>query len=244
MSTLYPDLDFTKYPGSLDNIELKSNITNSTDAQLVNQIQTAIIAGDFATAANILNSNPHLNGKIFNANDYNQMRDALLALERFYKNDIYNYISEKQSTWESNIDRFNFKGIYSPTTQYYQNNMVNYTTAEGNLLYLCIKQPPTGTAPTDTNYWRVFTIRGERGETGDGLSFTWVWSNLSQYKKDDVVIFNSKWWIAKQPSQNQIPVEGSTYWEVMLTALPATQIPVTSSQPTNQVIGDQWYQVV
>ena len=91
MSVLYPDLDFTNYPGSLDNIALKSNITNSTDAQLVNQIQTAIVAGDFATAANILNSYPYLNGKIFNANDYNQMRDALLALERFYKNDIYNY---------------------------------------------------------------------------------------------------------------------------------------------------------
>lgn len=43
MSVLYPDLDFTNYPGTLDNIELKSNITNSTDAQLVQQIQTAIL---------------------------------------------------------------------------------------------------------------------------------------------------------------------------------------------------------
>ena len=141
MSTLYPDLDFTNYPGELDNIQLKSNITNSTDAQLVAQIQASIIAGDFSNASAILNANPQLNGKIFNANDYNQMRDALLALERFYKNDIYNYISEKQTTWESNIDRFNFKGIYSPTTQYYQNKMVNYTTPEGNLLYLCLKLP-------------------------------------------------------------------------------------------------------
>lgn len=244
MSTLYPDLDFTNYPGSLDNIELKSNITNSTDAQLVNQIQTAIIAGDFATAANILNSYPYLNGKIFSANDYNQMRDSLLALERFYKNDIYNYISEKQSTWETNVDRFNFKGIYSPTTQYYQNNLVNYTTSDGTLLYLCIKQPPTGIAPTNTDYWRVLTIRGDRGDTGDGLSFTWVWSNLTSYKKDDVVIFNSKWWVAKQPNQNQMPIEGTNYWEVMITALPAIQIPVTEVQPTNQIIGDQWYQVI
>lgn len=244
MSALYPDLDFTNYPGSLDNIALKSNITNSTDAQLVNQIQTAIIAGDFSTATTILNNNPYLNGKIFNANDYNQIRDALLALERFYKNDIFNYISEKQATWESNIDRFSFKGIYSPTTQYEQNNLVNYTTSEGTLLYLCIQTPPSGTAPTDTNYWRVFTIRGEKGEQGDGLSFTWVWSMSTNYKKDDVVIFNSKWWVSKQPNQNQVPVEGSDYWEVMMTALPAKQIPVQNVEPTDQVTGDQWYQVI
>lgn len=158
MSTLYPDLDFTNYPGSLDNISLKSNITNSTDAQLVEQIQEAIISGDFSNASAILVANPQLNGKIFNANDYNQMRDSILSLERFYKNDIYNYIAEKQAEWQANIDRFNFKGIYSQTTQYYQNNLVNYTTTEGTFLYLCIQQPETGIAPTNTSYWRVLTL--------------------------------------------------------------------------------------
>ena len=163
MSVLYPDLDFTTFPNALDNISLKSNITNTTDAQLVGQIQNAILAGDFSNAAAILNANPQLNGKIFNANDYGQIRDAILALERFYKNDISTYIASKQSEWQANIDRFNFKGVYSLTTQYYQNNMVNYTTAEGTFLYLCIKQPETGVLPTDTNYWRVLTLRGERG---------------------------------------------------------------------------------
>ena len=70
MSVLYPDLDFTTFPNALDNISLKSNITNTTDAQLVGQIQNAILAGDFSNAAAILNANPQLNGKIFNANDY------------------------------------------------------------------------------------------------------------------------------------------------------------------------------
>lgn len=64
MSVLYPDLDFTTFPNALDNISLKSNITNTTDAQLVGQIQNAILAGDFSNAAAILNANPQLNGKI------------------------------------------------------------------------------------------------------------------------------------------------------------------------------------
>lgn len=244
MSALYPDLDFTNYPGSLDNIELKSNITNSGDAQLVSQIQSAIIRGDFITASSILNSNPQLNGKIFNANDYNQLRDAVIALERFYKNDIYNYIVQQQATWQAEVDKFNFKGVYSPTTQYSKNNMVNYTTTEGTFLYLCTQTPNVGTAPTNTSYWRMLTLRGERGVSGDGLSFTWVWSSLMQYSINDVVVYENKWWVAIQPSRGQQPAQGSSYWSVMLTALPAIQIPITEIQPTDQILGDQWYQVI
>ena len=244
MSALYPDLDFTNYPGELDNIQLKSNIANSTDAQLVAQIQAAIIAGDFSNASAIINANPQLNGKIFNANDYNQMRDAILALERFYNNDIYNYIAEKQATWTAEINKFNFKGVYSPTTQYERNNMVNYTTAAGTFLYLCIETPETGIAPTNTTYWRILTLRGKRGLSGDGLSFTWVWDSTMEYNLNDVTVYGNKWWAATQVNRGEQPMNGSEYWTEILTALPAMQIPVTNVQPTDQIIGDQWYQVI
>ena len=244
MSALYPDLDFTNYPGELDNITLKSNITNATDAQLVAQIQASILAGDFANASAILNANPQLNGKIFNANDYNQIRDAILALERFYNSDIKNYITEKQATWVAEVDKFNYKGVYSPTTQYYKNNMVDYTTTEGTFLYLCIQQPDTGIAPTNTNYWRILTLRGERGLSGEGLSFAWVWDSTMEYNVNDVVVYGNKWWVSTQVNRGQKPANGSAYWTEILTALPAIQIPVTEIQPTDQIIGDQWYQVI
>lgn len=244
MSALYPDLDFTNYPGELDNITLKSNITNATDAQLVAQIQASILAGDFANASAILNANPQLNGKIFNANDYNQIRDAILALERFYNSDIKNYITEKQATWVAEVDKFNYKGVYSPTTQYYKNNMVDYTTTEGTFLYLCIQQPDTGIAPTNTNYWRILTLRGERGLSGEGLSFAWVWDSTMEYNVNDVVVYGNKWWVSTQVNRGQQPANGSAYWTEILKALPAIQIPVTEIQPTDQIIGDQWYQVI
>jgi hypothetical protein len=244
MSALYPDLDFTNYPGELDNITLKSNITNATDAQLVAQIQASILAGDFANASAILNANPQLNGKIFNANDYNQIRDAILALERFYNSDIKNYITEKQAAWVAEVDKFNYKGVYSPTTQYYKNNMVDYTTTEGTFLYLCIQQPDTGIAPTNTNYWRILTLRGERGLSGEGLSFAWVWDSTTEYNTNDVVVYGNKWWVSTQVNRGQQPANGSAYWTEILTALPAIQIPVTEIQPTDQIIGDQWYQVI
>lgn len=244
MSTLYQDLDFTNFPNALDNIQLKSNITNSTDAQLVERIQSSIVIGDFSTAASILAANPQLNGKIFNANDYNQIRDAILALERFYKNDINNYIQQKQTEWESNVDRFSFKGVYSPSTQYYQNNLVNYTSATGTFLYLCLQTPPVGTSPANTTYWNQLTLRGERGISGESLSFTYVWDTTTQYNVNDVVEYDGKWWNATQINRGQIPTEGSQYWNLMMTALPALQIPVSENQPESQVLGDQWYQVI
>lgn len=244
MSTLYPDLDFTNFPGALDDISLKSNITNSTDAQLVAQIQASIIAGDFSNASAILNANSQLNGKIFSANDYNLMRDAILALERFYTDDIYNYIVEKQASWLAEVDKFNYKGVYSSTTQYEKNNMVSYTTTEGTFLYLCTTTPLTGTNPSNTSYWRVLTLRGERGESGEGLSFTYVWDSTMQYSINDVVIYGNKWWVATQANRGQTPQSGSVYWSEVMSALSAIQIPVTEVQPTDQILGDQWYQVI
>ena len=244
MSTLYPDLSFTNFPNSLDNIALKSNITNSTDAGLVEQIQNYILAGNFTAAANILNTNPQLNGKIFTANDYNTLRDAILALERFYTNDVSLYVKNKQNEWEDNVDRFNFKGTYSPTVQYQKNNMVNYADENGTLLYLCTTQPPINTPPTNTSYWRILTLRGERGSSGDGLSFNWVWDATTQYQLNDVVIYATRWWAATQATKGDIPSDGSAYWTTILTALPAEQIPVSSSQPTGQILGDQWYKVI
>lgn len=244
MSALYPDLDFTNYPGTLDDFTLKSNITNTTDAQLVAQIQASILSGDFANASAILNANPQLNGKIFSAADYNQIRDAILALERFYNSDIKNYISEKQALWVAEVDKFNYKGIYSPTVQYYKNNMVDYTTTEGTFLYICIQQPETGIAPTNTSYWRILTLRGERGLSGEGLSFAWIWDSTTEYNLNDVVVYGNKWWVSTQVNRGQQPANGSSYWTEILTALPAIQIPVTEIQPTDQIIGDQWYQVI
>ena len=122
--------------------------------------------------------------------------------------------------------------------------MVNFTTAEGTLLYLCTNTPVVNTPPTNTSYWRVLTERGERGQTGDGLSFSWLWDSTTQYKLNDVVIYGDSWWCATQTSRGQIPTQGSSYWTIVLTALPAEQIPVSSSQPVNQILGDQWYQVI
>lgn len=241
MSVLYPDLDFTSYPDSLDNIALKSNITSNAEASLVAQIQAYILAGNFSAASSLMADNPVLATKIFSANDYNQLRDALLALERFYKSDIVTYINEKQEAWLSRINQFSYRGVYNVTTQYYVNNIVEYTVPSGTFLYICTVQPSSGVLPTDTNYWRILTLKGERGLSGDGLSFAWTWDAHTEYNLNDVVVYNNKWWASTQVQTGNTPQENSPYWKEILTALPAIQIPVQAEEPTGQSIGDQWY---
>ena len=65
-----------------------------------------------------------------------------------------------------------------------------------------------------------------------------------KYNLNDVVVYGNKWWAATQVNRGQQPQAGSNYWTQILTALPAMQIPVTTTQPTDQTIGDQWYQVI
>lgn len=244
MSITNPDLVYTTYPDAIDTILLKSNITNATDSSLVQQIQNYYIAGDFASAAALLTANTQLNGKIFNANDFNQLRDAIIALERFYNSDISPYITTKQEEWQNIIDRFSFKGVYSPSIQYYPNNLVNYTGTTGTFLYICITQPPIGIAPINTTYWRVFTVQGERGISGVGMSFAYLYNPTLSYTTNNVVIYKDKWWGALQNNQGQTPFEGSVYWQSILTSLPAIQIPITDIQPSDQIEGDQWYKVI
>lgn len=244
MSNTYSDLIYTTYPDTLDTFTLKSNITNATDSALIQQIQSYIASGNFSAAANILNNNLYLKDKMFNSNDYNKVRDALIALQRFYNDDIETYVESKQSEFNTTVDTFSFKGTYSPSTQYYKNNLVNYTTVNGTFLYLCINNPAIGVLPTNTSYWIIFTIQGARGATGVGMSFTFLYNPTHEYSINDVVLYGDKWWGALQTSTGQVPYEGSTYWQVVLTSLPAIQIPITETEPTNAIIGDLWFKVI
>lgn len=76
------------------------------------------------------------------------------------------------------------------------------------------------------------------------MSFAWVWDSNTEYNLNDVVVYGNKWWVATQVNRGQQPQAGTAYWQEILTALPAIQIPVTATQPTDQTIGDQWYQVI
>ncbi|MEI6296295.1 MAG: hypothetical protein WCO84_01440 [bacterium] len=216
----------------------------SVDAPLVKQMHTYLNNGDFTNANLTLVQIPSYNQKILTADKWNKMRDALLALERFWLTDIAPYITTKQTEWENIVNLFVFNGIYNPATQYVKNNYVQYTSSGQALLYICTATPPSvGIAPTNTTYWRVITAVGEQGVSGTGVSFLFAWSNGTSYTTQDVVTYENKLWGALQNNIAQPPFDGSANWDILADITPATY-PLTSGEPVGQVVGDLWFKVL
>lgn len=242
MSTLYPDLVQTKFPNNLDDIVSLLNV-NSSDSSNIRLFQQLIMDGNFSQAQVVLNSIQNADRKFIDAPYFNLIRDAILALERFYKSDIYPYLQEQQEIWKNSVGQLSFLGPYNPNVQYAKNNYVSYIVNGQETIFIAIDDPPLGTAPTDTRYWRPITVKGQRGPSGPGASFMYEWEAGEIYEPQDVVIYQNRWFIAKVQNQNQPPFVGSPYWDVVVQLI-SLVYPVQVPEPEGQDIGQLWFQVL
>lgn len=242
MSNKYPDLTNTVFPNSVDTFITALNIT-AEDAPKVKAYMEAMQNGNISLASSIFASIDNASRKVLSAERLNQFSDSLTAMERFYRNDIKPYITEKQSEWQGIINEFTYKGDFSPTTQYAVNNYVSYSTTDGNFLYIAERVPPVGTLPTDTRYWRTFTVKGSRGAAGVGVSFIGEWSVYVQYNINNCVEYDGSLWIALQANQGSIPSKTNTNWQY-ITDFGVTPYAVASTRPSTVKDGDLWFKVV
>lgn len=240
MSTLYPDLNLTNFPNSLDEFMSWLNVV-ATDGQLIQQYQQAVQQGNMTTAATILAQIPSGTRKIVTATDLNKLSQAILAIERFYFTDIEGYVDNLQESWLNVIQQFSYQGVWSSGTTYERNNMVLYTVNGLQLIFLAIQNPPVATVPTNTQYWRVLTVQGPSGESGVGISYREEWNNVTNYETDDAVTYNGALWMALQNNSNIEPNPTNiTYWRKIMD-LTVTAYPIQATQPTNLQTGGLWF---
>lgn len=239
MSTLYQDLPLTNFPGDIDTFTTWLNIT-STDGPLIYQYQQALLAGNTTLANQILAQIPQSTQKIIKAVDLNTLTQALLAVERFYLTDVEPYIQEKQESWLATIQQFSYQGVWSSGTSYVTNNFVTYTVSGLTLLYLAVSDPPLGTVPTNQTYWRLLTIQGQQGQSGQGLSYRQEWNVSTSYGVNNAVTYDGALWMAIQPSQGREPSSNPQYWKLVM-ALEATTYPIQDTPPTTQDVGGLWF---
>lgn len=239
MSTVNPN---TTFPQSFQNFSQFIDITSS-DVALLEQFYNYIYANDFANANRVLQLIPNYEQKIMYAKKMNTLIDTIKELEIFWTDNIQNEITAKQQEWQNIINQFSYISTYSPTTQYVKNNIVAYTVNGLNQLYICTNKPMVGITPTNTTYWRVFTVRGAKGVAGVGANFSFDWNSATNYTKDTIAVYNNSWWNATQPSTNQPPYEGSAYWNLVLTATQSIY-PISENQPTALKTGELWFRVL
>lgn len=206
MSTTYTDLYETKFPDEIDNWDRFLDPTIQT-ISAITQYQQYYDQGNFELANSVLENNPTLKRIIVNASTINKMLDGIVAIERFYLNDVQTYLQ--------NI--IQLKGEWSASTKYPKYSVVTYTYHSDQEAYLCLSNDcPIGTLPTDTNYWTPWTAKGEKGESGTGLTPRGVYSATVDYYKDDMVAYNNALWAAVEDNFGQVPNTSSSSWILLL----------------------------
>lgn len=90
MSTTYPDYPHTHFPDDLTDEArgYKQDVKDVQTAQLIQEYQTQFTLGNTGKCHDILVANPELQEMMWKADDYNWIRDAIMALERFYSEDV------------------------------------------------------------------------------------------------------------------------------------------------------------
>ena len=242
MSQTYQDLTFTNFPESVDTFKTMLDIAAS-DASALSAYQAAMETGNITQASAALANIPNVDKKLISAADVNKLTNAVIALQRFYSTNIQTYISNLQSQWQTEINKFSYIGNYSSTTAYKKNNIVSYTSGAYKYLYICIKDAVAGISPTNTTYWQPFTIKGIQGISGTNLSFLYEWDNTTSYVTQDCVTCDGFLWVCVINNSNSKPSVTNTNWKEIMS-LHSSIYPVQSTQPTSQVVGELWFEVV
>lgn len=92
MSVRYPDLD-CNFPDSVDNIDKMQDLTTATKS-LADQYYALVSAGKMQEASTFLINNSRLSYSIFNAEKFNKLRDSNIAMQRFFIDDINEYLAQ------------------------------------------------------------------------------------------------------------------------------------------------------
>lgn len=242
MSETYTDLSFTSFPDEIQTFVTMLNMTIE-DAEAINGYQEAMRNGDYTLARQYFERINNGSQKIVDSDKINSLMQTCIAIQRFYNSDIEPYLEDKQSEWENIINRFSYMGDYSSSRSYVKNNFVTSNINNYSQLFLCISDAPAGIGVSNINYWRPLTIRGEKGESGTGLSFRYTWDASQDYYAQDVVVYNNIIWVATSQNSNQPPSNSSNYWTLLYTASQDIY-PFSSTTPTISQIGGLWFEIL
>lgn len=132
------------------------------------------------------------------------------------------------------------------TKTYLKNNIVGYRDSVDNkyLLYIALQNITTATNPYESLQWGILTKVGDIGANGEGFMFKNEWDSTVSYSIGNLVIYNGNAYSSLQNANlNQNPATATSYWkQEFVTTI--VQIPVQSAEPTNQNVGDLWFQLI
>ncbi len=247
MSQLYPDLIYSNYPNQMD-MQIPWRDPTDSEKLIIKQYNTLLEAGQLATAAELLATNPSLNDCIINAAKLLKLLHSILAVQRYYFDSVQNQIfriGSLKGDWNSSMS--------STATGDNKLNMfdvVKYPINGIKQYFSVISSEITaGTLPTDATKYMQLSMKGDKGDAGQdgtngsdgasglGLSPRGGWVNNLQYFQYDLVSHGGYLWYCLQNNLAEEPTTTSTIWVKIEIAL---QTSYGTTTPSNLVEGGLW----
>lgn len=213
MSDLYQDCPNTGFPETIDEWERFLDPTLS-ELTAIKRYTSLYSAGNIAAANDVLETNPILKRMCVNADNLNKLRDGIIALQRYYTSDVQQYL----------VNIVKPKGTWSNTAKYTKYNTVQYKEDDAVETYMAIKTDvPVGTLPTDSNWFVRLTMRGDKGESGTGLTPRGVWNSETKYYTDDMVSHSNALWYCVSEHTGMVPNKQGSAWSFLMEFSPDMQ---------------------
>lgn len=198
---------YTTFPDSVQRFDLKTDVSSSVYSDW-KQFNTYITNGQFTNAASLLQSNTELQKCIIDSSYINTLSKTIEEVEDLFLNEVQSYIHEIVV----------HRGEWSPTIKYVKYNFVTHTVGNIVQTYECLRDDtPIGVAPTNTTYWVPRVIRGDKGESGLGLTPRGEWNGFTQYYQYDLVSCNNVLWTANYDNIGYFPNDTSPVWTPVLS---------------------------
>lgn len=164
---------------------------------------------------------------IIDVEKWNKFADAVFNLETFFLDETVGYIEQKQTEFQSEVDKLAVRGEWQPGVQYYKKNIVT-SSGEGFIA----KTDNINQSPSSTTHWSKIAAKGEKGDPSLNISYKGAYEISRAYVVGDAVTFGGLWYYAKQNTLGNSPINDD-YW-----ALQSNQAVVSSTQPfDNRITG-------
>lgn len=199
-------------------------------------------ANNVSAAQTILSNNVSLSDQITNAENVNKILTGVYERELDPKNDIDYFLNNLEITYENMVLNTRLRGEWDANIQYENHNFVYYND-KIYFVYNTTENPPIGTLPTDTTYWKEYEVKGFQGYGGINLNFRGNWSSTQSYAKNDVVVYKNKLWYAVAENTDYEPNLNHYPWAAITMPRLPNKTPIQVETPTGYDVGDFWWHI-
>ena len=240
--------EMSKFPGGIDNFHEVFDLSHNQlqRARKLNELRTQISPLTPSQEQEILSITAELKDNMITSNDWNIMGSAITNLQRFFNEEVYDYIQEQKADWDNHVKQFNHKGVWASGKQYVAQNLVSLPNGS---LYMARKDHTSSTnnQPSQlghTEFWALIGSKGDKGNPGLSANYKGNWVSNTAYKLGDAVthvnsgINGGIIYIARRDNTGKSPQSSPDDWQLY------TQIWTHRNAPLGAQAGTHFIQIL